>query len=341
LTDAARQNPSQITPDAVAASLARGDGGIGREQHSYDQHPVLRKAHWRWEIIWYFYVGGLMSGNALLAAAADTFGDEHDRAVVRIGRWLAFLGAAASPVFLIKDLGRPERFLNMTRILKLKSPMSVGVWSLIAFSGFSAIAALEETAGRGRVPWFLGGALPRGARNLFHVLAASFTGSYTGVLISATAIPVWNAGRRQIPAIFVCSAIATSCAAQAAILAVTGGSPSTINKLERVEFVAALAEGALLVDYASSAESAGKALFGGAIGDRLRGSTLIGGIAVPALLNLASLFTKPGHAGKRNVVKTLVAAGLTLYGGFVLRRSLIAAGRASADDPRAALRHPE
>ncbi|MDE2573214.1 MAG: hypothetical protein KGM44_11945, partial [bacterium] len=62
---------------------------------------------------------------------------------------------------------------------------------------------------------------------------------------------------------------------------------------------------------------------------------------VPALLNLASLFTKPSHATKRHVVKTLVAAGLTLYGGYVLRKSLIEAGRASADDPRATLRHPE
>ena len=331
----------QITPDAVAASLARGDGGFGRQQHSYYDHPVLRGAHWRWEIIWYFYVGGLMSGSAILAAAADTFGDDRDRDVVRSGRWLALAGAAVSPVLLVKDLGRPERFLNMTRILKLKSPMSVGVWSLITFSAFSGIAALEEILGRGRVPWLLGGLLPRGLRNLVHALAAAFTGSYTGVLIAATAVPVWNTGRRQIPAIFVCSALATACAAQSAFLALGNGSAKTINKLERIEFVAALTEGALLVDYASSAGETGQALFGGETGQRLRANTLIGGIAVPALLNLASLFTKPSHVAKRHVVKTLVAAGLTLYGGYVLRKSLIEAGRASADDPRAALRQPE
>ncbi|TAM61445.1 hypothetical protein EPN52_02555 [bacterium] len=331
----------QITPDAVAASLARGDGGFGRNQRSYYDHPVLRGAHWRWEIIWYFYIGGLMSGSAILAAAADTFGAEGDEAVVRNGRWLALVGAAISPLLLIKDLGRPERFLNMTRILKLKSPMSVGVWSLLSFSGLSAIAVLEELRGRGRVPWLLGGLLPRGPRNLAHALAAAFTGSYTGVLISATAVPVWNSGRRQIPAIFVCSAVATACAAQAALLALRGGSARSINKLERIEFVASLTEGVLLVDYASSAGETGNALFGGETGQRLRANTLVGGIAVPALLNLASLFTKPSHAGKPNVVKTLIAAGLTLYGGYVLRKSLIEAGRASADDPRAALRQPE
>ncbi|MDE2573146.1 MAG: polysulfide reductase NrfD, partial [bacterium] len=183
MADSARGELLQITPDAVAASLARGDGGFGRDQRSYYDHPVLRGAHWRWEIIWYFYIGGLMSGSAILASAADTFGGVEDRDVVRNGRLLALLGAAVSPLLLIKDLGRPDRFLHMTRILKLKSPMSVGVWSLITFSTFSAIAALEEMLGRGHVPWLLGGLLPRGARNLFHALAAAFTGSYTGVLI--------------------------------------------------------------------------------------------------------------------------------------------------------------
>lgn len=327
--------------DAVAEGLTGAGAGFGREQRSYYDHPVLREAHWRWEVIWYFFIGGLMSGNALLAAAADTFGDEDDRAIVRNGRWLALAGAAASPILLIKDLGRPERFLNMTRILKLRSPMSVGVWSLLGFSALSAIAALEELRGHGRVPWFLGGLLPRGPRNLFHALAASFTGSYTGVLISATAIPVWNAGRRHIPAIFVCSALATSCAAQAALLALRGGSPKSINKLETIEFVASLAEGALLLDYANRAGDAGNALFDGEVGERLRTGTLLGGIAVPALLNLASALRKPARAVRRHPVKTLLVAGLTLYGGYVLRKSLIEAGRASADDPRAALRQPE
>jgi len=331
----------QITPDAVAASLSGGESGFGRNQQSYYDHPVLQKPHWRWEVVWYFFIGGIMSGSALLAAAADTFGDEDDRALVRNGRWLALAGAVMSPVLLIKDLGRPERFLNMTRIVKLKSPMSVGVWSLLGFSAMSAIAALEELLGRGRVPWFLGGLIPRGLRNLFHALAASFVGSYTGVLIAATAIPVWNAGRRQIPAIFVCSAVSTGCAAQAALLALSGGSPKSIAKLEKIELVAALAEAALLVDYASSAGETGNALFGGEIGERLRAGTLIRGIAIPALLNLAGIFTKPGHATKRRVVKTLIAAGLTLYGGYVLRKSVIEAGKASADDPRAALRQPE
>ena len=47
-----------FSPDAVAASMQRGDGGFGRDQETYFDHPVLRKAHWRWEIIAYFFAGG-------------------------------------------------------------------------------------------------------------------------------------------------------------------------------------------------------------------------------------------------------------------------------------------
>ena len=41
------------------------------------------------------------------------------------------LGAIA----LVMDLGRPERFVNMLRTVKLTSPMSLGSWILSAFSG--------------------------------------------------------------------------------------------------------------------------------------------------------------------------------------------------------------
>jgi hypothetical protein len=53
---------------------------------------------------------------------------------------------------------------------------------------------------------------------------------------------------------------------------------------------------------------------------------------VPTLLNLV-----PAHARW----KTLVASGLTLAGAYVLRETLIEAGKESADDPRVSSRQPE
>src|ERR1700733_14089900 len=124
--------------------MARGDGGFGSDQQSYYDHPILQKPHWGWEIEWYFYLGGLGSGSALLAMLADWSGQPSSAPLVRNGRYAAMIGAAASGLLLIKDLGRPERFLNMLRIVKLKSPMSVGVYALSSFSATAGLAAAEQ-----------------------------------------------------------------------------------------------------------------------------------------------------------------------------------------------------
>jgi formate-dependent nitrite reductase membrane component NrfD len=49
-----------------------------------------------------------------------------------------------SPILLIWDLGRPERFYNMLRILKLRSPMSTQSWSVFAFGNLSGLIAARQ-----------------------------------------------------------------------------------------------------------------------------------------------------------------------------------------------------
>lgn len=331
--------PQALTPEAVAASLARGDGGFGREQQSYYDHPVLQKPHWSGLIEWYFLVGGLASGSALLGALGDLFGDERDRPLVRNGRYAALLGSALSGVLLIFDLGRPERFLNMFRIVKLKSPMSVGVYTLTGFSVFSGLAVLDELYRDGITKTDFAAPFPSWLRNLSLAVCSALLGSYTGVLVSATAIPVWFSGRRYIPAIFVCSATATACALNLALLALERGtSAATMQKLERLQMAAALGETALLRAYQRAAGPLGKPLFSGPIGRRLTTWTEIAGTVIPLALNLLPALGKP-RDGSRRRARAVLAAGLTLAGGFVLRQSIVAAGRDSADDPRAYLYH--
>jgi formate-dependent nitrite reductase membrane component NrfD len=339
---AAYSDAGQFSPDAVAASMSRGDGGFGRAQRSYYDHPVLRKAHWRWEITWYFFVGGMMSGSAVLSTILDEFGDRDgdDKEMIRNGRYIALAGSAISGVLLIKDLGRPERFLNMMRIFKFKSPMSVGVYALSLFSGMAGLAVADQLHRDGILPINFGGFLPRIVRNGVFAFASSLMVSYTGVLVSATAIPVWNQGRRFIPALFVCGGATATCALNAALLALGGGSPEAIEKLEKFETIAALAEAALLLAYERSSGEVGKALFGGETGKHIKERTLIGGIAIPTLLKLPMLLRKKS-SHKTNVAFTLGLAGLALFGGYTLRATIMEAGRKSADDPRAYLRQVE
>jgi hypothetical protein len=120
---------------------------------SYYQLPLLKQPVWTWEIPAYFFVGGTAGAAAVVGAVAHATGGSP--ALVRDARWIAAVGGAASPALLVSDLGRPERFLNMLRVFKLQSPMSVGAWTLVAFSSGAGAAAFADAATRvtgGRLP---------------------------------------------------------------------------------------------------------------------------------------------------------------------------------------------
>ncbi|HYW26589.1 MAG TPA: NrfD/PsrC family molybdoenzyme membrane anchor subunit, partial [Terriglobales bacterium] len=113
----------------------------------YPGRPVLKRPVWTWEIPVYFFVGGLAGASALLGLAADLAGQG---ALARNARMAAATGAMVSPLLLISDLGRPERFANMLRVFRPTSPMSVGSWTLALFGGAAAAAAAADVTGRGR-----------------------------------------------------------------------------------------------------------------------------------------------------------------------------------------------
>ena len=131
--------------------------------------------------------------------------------------------------------------------------------------------------------------------------------SYTGVLIAATAIPLWYTGRRHIPAIFACSAMTSGAALQSLLLALFGGSPRTAKKLETVELAASLAEAALLLAYERHAGELGKPLFTGKTGSKLKTWTLGLGIALPALVNLPSVLSRKPPT-KHHRLRTILTA---------------------------------
>jgi hypothetical protein len=163
---------------------------------SYYDLPLLKPPVWTWEVPVYFFVGGAAGASAVLAAAAQLTGGDEE--LIRDARWIALIGAAVSGPLLISDLGRPERFLNMLRVFKPQSPMSVGVWTLAAFGGATAGAAL--------LPW-------KPLKNLAGIGAAA-TGAvmatYTGVLLGVTAIPLWKKHAHFLPVHFGASALGSA-----------------------------------------------------------------------------------------------------------------------------------
>src|SRR6202165_6282808 len=75
-----------------------------QEEPSYYDYPVLKAPVWRWEIIWYFFFGGLAAGCYVIATIASLFGSIEDRAVVRTGYYLSLLAGFPRPALLIQDL---------------------------------------------------------------------------------------------------------------------------------------------------------------------------------------------------------------------------------------------
>jgi formate-dependent nitrite reductase membrane component NrfD len=318
-----------LSPDAGGRSAASAGDVLAPLPETYYNRPLLKKPHWDWEVITYLFMGGVMGGSGIIVALAD---DERDPDLARSARYLSFALASTCPLILIKHLGRPERFHHMLRIAKWRSPMSMGVWGLVAFSLAATAGAAAQAARDGLVPRWIGKLAPRMLTDPLCAVLGAFMGGYTGVLLSATAIPVWGIGKRHIPAFSLCSGVAGACAANGLILALTGGSTQSTAKVERLGVVAGVAELALLLHFKQHAGPIGDPMFGGARGEKLRKMTEIGGVAVPALLSIVPLHGR---------WKTVLASALTLVGGYVLRETLIEGGKNSADDPRAASRQPE
>jgi hypothetical protein len=214
-------------------------GPIPRKPGYYGQ-PVVKPPVWTWEIPVYLFVGGLAGMSAVIALAAAIF---HHLDLSRAAMWVAAIGAILSPILLILDLGRPRLFINMLRVFKPQSAMSMGAWILTAFGAcvVPGLIALELQAHQ-----IFPGALDeilRIAAGIFIFGSAIFgmlLATYTGVLIGATAIPAWFLHRVLLPIHFGVAGLGSA----AALLELLG---HRIAPLNAIGFFAAAIESALFV----------------------------------------------------------------------------------------------
>jgi hypothetical protein len=226
---------SSQMPDIEAIREAGRRARGGEEVPETIQGPIIHAPVWTWEVPLYFWFGGMAAGSSFVALACDLTGDEHS---AQVARKVALAALIPSPVLLILDLGRPERFYNMLRIVKPRSPMSMGAWALTVFGNLAAAAVGADLLGRRREAKALGAA---------NAVVGGYLGSYTGVLLAATAVPLWARSRLYLGPIFVATATATGAAACRLTLAATGVKPGhpTREALGHVEAAAMFAELAL------------------------------------------------------------------------------------------------
>lgn len=301
-----------------------------RKDKDYYGIPPIKEHTWTWEIPLYFWLGGIGAGAHIVTTVASLVGVE-DKAFLRAGRYTTLVTMLLSPILLIMDLGRPERFYNMLRIVKWRSPMSMGSWALSLFGGLSGLVATSQAAedgllGRDNFAARLADAIPDRFMSLLALPFGYFVGAYTGVLLATTSVPMWARNAVLMGPTFLSSALSTGLSTISLILHLGDrGERRTLESLRKAERIALVVESSLLAASLIRMGRWGKPLFSKKLGPLFVGGTLVGGLLAPfALLS-----------GRESRSRSLLASVLVLIGGYLLRYTMVEGGRLSARDPQA------
>lgn len=284
---------------------------MNAQPRSYYGRPILKEPVWTWEIPIYFFTGGVAGASAGLAWLTGLQGNQE---LERRAWAVAITAGGVSPALLISDLGRPSRFLNMLRVAKPTSPMSMGTWFLQAFGIATAVATLHAWKGA-----FPGAARPAKAAAAILGLPVS---TYTAALVANTSIPVWHEARRTLPFVFAAGAAASAGATAVAVtpslhaaparrLAIGGAAAELLTVTVMEKSLGDLAE-------PYHQKTAGRL---GRVGKAL---TAAGGILMAT-------------RGGRDRRAALAGAGLIATGALAERWSVFRAGFQSAADPKHAV----
>ncbi len=278
------------------------------ETDSYHGQPVIKEPIWTWEIPMYFFTGGLGGASAGLAYLSGLRGND----VLARRAWTgAMAGIGVSPLFLISDLGRPMRFLNMFRMFKVTSPMSVGSWILGASGAVTTLAAANAWTGM-----FPGSA--RIARPAAALLGLPVS-TYTAALIANTAVPAWHEAYRMLPFVY-----ASGAAQSAAAVAVMTTPPEHAAPARRLAVAGALTEVAVKELMHHQLGNVGEPYKKGA-------GALFGHISRACNLTGAALLARRGAHSRSAAVAGSV---LLCAGALSARWSTFKAGFQSAADPK-------
>lgn len=292
--------------------------GESDEGATYYDRPLLKKSVWSVDIPLYYFFGGTAGAAMTLGAAIQLVcptGDCALRRAALVCHWTGIIGSTTGAAFLIHDLGRPSRFLYMMRVFRPTSPMNMGVWIL----GGAAPAAIATGLFLNR-----GGLLGRIGEvcGYFAGIFGAALAGYTGVLVSNTAIPLWQESRRWMPVLF----IASSASSAASVIEAAAGNETTAGITRIFGTVGRVAElaAARKVERAAAVPRVARPLRRGTSGFLWGAATV---------LTAASLAVSLFPGGDRR--KARAAGWLGIAGSLCLRFAVHYAGDVSSQDARA------
>lgn len=278
------------------------------EFRSYYGMPVLNQIVWEApDIGGYLFLGGLAGASSVLAAGAELTGRSG---LARPLKYTALGAISGSTAALIHDLGRPERFLNMLRVFKPSSPMSVGSWILMAYGPLAGVAAVTSATG-----WFprIGRAATLGAGAVGPLVA-----TYTAPLVCDTAVPSWHDGYRYMPFVFASSAAAAA-----------GGAGLAAAPLDQSGPARRVAVGGALVETAVSSVMERRM---GLSGEPYRRG--VAGVFNRAARTLTLAGAAGAVLGRRSRLASALGGAALMAGSACTRLAVFHAGKQSAADPK-------
>ncbi len=286
---------------------------------TYYDRPLLKSSVWSIDIPLYYFFGGAAGAALTLGAAIQLAAPKEHRQLrgfSAVCHWIGIIGSTAGAGFLIHDLGRPSRFLFMLRVFRPTSPMNIGSWILSAAAP-SAIATglfLNRPGVLGMIGEICG--------YISGIFGAALA-TYTGVLVSNTAIPVWQESRRWMPVLFA----ASGASAAGSIIDVVYGDRNGRNIGRVFGTAGRVAEIAASIQVERAASAIPK------VGEPLRrgGPALLWKTASALTIASLTLSLIPSRSRKRRIAAGLLGAA----GSLCMRFAVHYIGNVSARDPRA------
>ncbi|HEX9076130.1 MAG TPA: NrfD/PsrC family molybdoenzyme membrane anchor subunit [Anaerolineae bacterium] len=298
--------------------------------------PETQAPGWEWYFVaMYFFVGGTSAGAYFVGSLVELFGAEHHREISKVAYYIAFPLILITPVLLIADLGRPERFWHLffyvnggIPYINLQSPLSVGSWALLVFGAFAFLSFLDNLVQDGYFKFApLANVYNRRPRKLYALLgslAGFFIAGYTGVLLNTTARPLWVATDPLLSLLFVVSAGSAGAAIIALVMAARRRiSVQAFENVEAFDRISLVIELLLIILMVVIAGQFAAPLFIGPYALLFWGGTVVLGILVPLALGWYTSRRSMSGAGL-----AMLSAFLVLLGGALLRIALVTAGQA-------------
>ncbi len=292
------------------------------------------QTEWGWLLIWDFFLAGAGAGAYIVGVLADYLG-EKNRIASKVGVFLSAPLVIGGVLFLMLDLGRPERFMSVFG--NFGSLIAIGSVFITAFLVVSVIhiglwiwpfKLLEKAT------------VLRRALGIIGVVLALGVMTYPGVAMSLAHVSFWETG--LLPLLFIGVALMTGTAATVMVLGVyqarsVGEANEQVTGMIRTLVTPLLALGvfvlAVLFFYTVTASMAPSALesrmllTSGSFSALFWGGLIVAGLILPiALLGLGV------KNGGRLPLLAALSSLLLLTGGLLVRYLVVAAGVPEAAD---------